>query len=93
MSDLSFHVKQFVPASKGSDLEHRISLLQLRDYAAAMRSRTACEHALSLAAFAHDVAGDYVFADVPEPCLKLARNYCRAILQAALAAESMEACA
>tara|TARA_B100000378_G_scaffold141404_1_gene114214 strand:- start:21537 stop:21818 length:282 start_codon:yes stop_codon:yes gene_type:complete len=92
MSDLSFHVHQFVPDAAGAELAHRIALLKARDYAAALRSRTPCEHSISLAAYAHEVAGDFVFASVDEPALKLAVIYCRAVLQAALAAETLERC-
>lgn len=91
MSDLSFHVREFVPACKdGDEMLLRVGLLKARDYAAAVRGRSLSGHACDLAATVHDVAGEYVFADVSTAQLKMALTYCRAIMQGALTAESME---
>ena len=34
-ASLAFHIRQFVPAADGEELEHRAALLKARDYAAA----------------------------------------------------------
>lgn len=90
MSDLSFHVRQFVPAcADGEEMAARSALLSARDYAARLRgtarSGTAYDHAIA----AHDMAGEFVFADVPVDRLKLAVAYCRNMVQAALIADNM----
>ncbi len=92
MSDLSFHVRQFVPAADGEEMEHRQALLRARDYAAMMRGQTVSNAAYDLAWRAHEAAGEFVFAsDVPLPRLKAAVSYCRHLVQAAMLAERMEA--
>ncbi len=37
MTDLAFHIRQFVPSAEGVELDHRAALLKARDYAAALR--------------------------------------------------------
>jgi hypothetical protein len=34
MTDLVFHIRQFVPTAEGAELDHRMALLKARDYAA-----------------------------------------------------------
>ena len=91
MSDLSFHVRQFVPeCADGEEMELRTALLVARDYAAMLRSRVHPEWALTLAAEAHDMAGEYAFAIAPLDRLKAVRDYCRNLVQAAMLADWFE---
>ena len=90
MSDLSFHVRQFVPAcTDGEEMEHRTALLKARDFAAAQRSKVCCDRAIDFACEAHQVAGEFVYADVPVNRLKIAVAYCRNLVQAAYLAEHL----
>lgn len=91
MSDLSFHIRQFVPESEGADLEHRTALLKARDYASMLRSRVTSWQALDLAAAAHETAGAFIYADVPADRLAIAVSYCRNLVQAAMLADHLEA--
>tara|TARA_B100001057_G_scaffold314369_1_gene314481 strand:- start:495 stop:782 length:288 start_codon:yes stop_codon:yes gene_type:complete len=90
MSDLSFHVREFLPDCQGEELELRKSLLVARSYAADLRgkvwSRTALEHA----ADAHQLAEAIVFAEVPADRLKIALAYCRNLVHAAFLADHLE---
>lgn len=90
MSDLSFHVREFVPACEGAELEHRTALLRARDYAAMLRGKVTSETALEHAAAAHEMAGEFVFAEVPADRLKIAVAYCRNLVHAAFLAEHLE---
>ena len=83
MSDLAFHVREFVPAAAGAELEARVSLLKARDYAAALRGRVETERALHCAAEAHELAGQFLYADVPSDRLKIAVACCRNLVHAA----------
>lgn len=88
MTDLSFHVRQFVPdCADGAEMELRTALLVARDYAAMLRSRVATEWAITLAAEAHEMAGEYAFAVASLDRLKVVRNYCRNLVQAAMLAD------
>jgi hypothetical protein len=89
MSDLSFHIRQFVPDCEGPELEHRNALLIARDYAADLRAKVTSETALEHAAAAHQMAGEFVFADVPPDRLKIAVAYCRNLVHAAFLAEHL----
>ena len=90
LTDLSFHIHQFVPAAEGEELESRITLLKARDYAAAMRSKTISRRAYDHACDAHEMAGEFVYADVPVLRLELAARYCRNLVVAAMLAEQLE---
>lgn len=90
MSDLSFHVREFVPAAEGEELEHRIALLKARDYASALKGQALDDTAYDLACLAHEVAGEFVFADASLPRLKIAVTYCRNLVQAAFCATHLE---
>ena len=87
MTDLSFHIRQFVPDAEGEELEHRQALLVARDYAAMLRSRVQTEWAITLAAEAHETAGTYAFADTSCDNLKTITAYCRNLVQAAMLAD------
>lgn len=90
MTDLSFHVRQFVPeCADGEEMEHRTALLKARDYAAAQRGRVFSDWAINLSCEAHETAGAFVFADVPTDRLKIAVAYCRNLVQAAFLAEHL----
>ncbi|MCV0384262.1 MAG: hypothetical protein K5799_12585 [Erythrobacter sp.] len=90
MSDLSFHVRQFVPAcADGEEMEHRQALLKARDYAAAQRGKVFSDRAIDLACEAHETAGAFVYADVPVDRLKIAVAYCRNLVHAAFLAEHL----
>lgn len=91
MSDLSFHVRQFVPdCADGEEMELRTSLLVARDYAAMLRSRVDTEWALTLAAKAQDMAGTFAFAKTSLDRLKVVRDYCRNLVQAAMLSDWMD---
>lgn len=91
MSDLSFHVRQFVPdCADGEEMELRTSLLVARDYAAMLRSRVGTEWALTLAAKAQDMAGTFAFAKTSLDRLKVVRDYCRNLVQAAMLSDWMD---
>ena len=89
MSDLSFHVRQFVPNAEGEELELRNALLKARDYAAALRGRAASELACNLACEAHELAGAFAFAETSIPRLKMAVGCCRNLVQAAMYADGL----
>jgi hypothetical protein len=87
---LSFHVKQFVPDAEGKELAHRIALLRARDWAAALRGRTASWLATECACHAHEIAGQFVFcAEASVARLEIALQLCRALVKAAMAADSL----
>jgi hypothetical protein len=90
MSDLSFHVRQFVPECEGEELEHRTALLKARDYAAFLRGKVTSDTALDHAVAAHDMAGAFVYADVSSDRLKIAVAYCRNLVHAAFLAEHLD---
>lgn len=88
MSELSFHVRQFVPdCADGEEMELRTALLVARDYAASLRSRVGTGWSLTLAAEAHEMAGEYAFAEASLDGLKVTRDYCRNLVQAAMLAD------
>ena len=91
MSDLSFHVREFVPACPdGEEMEARTALLKARDYAAMLRARVESDAAFAHAVAAHDMAGALVYADVPVDRLKIAVAYCRNLVHAAFLADHLE---
>ena len=91
MRDLAFHVRQFLPdCADGEVMEVRKSLLVARDYAALLRSRVSSDWALTLAAQAQDMAGTFAFAEASRDQLKVVRDYCRNLVQAALLSDWME---
>lgn len=92
MSDLSFHVREFVPScADGPEMDHRMALLTARDYASAIKARATGDASYDLACAAHEWAGQYVYADVPVARLEIVRNLCRSLVQAAFSAEHLEA--
>lgn len=91
MTDLSFHVRQFVPdCADGEEMEQRQALLRARDYATVLRSKVTCEAAYNHAIDAHEMAGAYVFADVSPDRLKVAVAYCRNLVHAAFLADHLD---
>ena len=91
MSDLSFHVRAYVPSATGEELEHRETLLRARDWAAALRGRTASRLAFDLATEAHEQAGAFVFAiGEDEQRLGFAAKLCRHLIAAAVLAEQID---
>jgi len=90
MTDLSFHIREFVPAAEGPELEHRTALLKARDYAAMLRGSVESRTALDHAADAHEMAGAFVYADVPPERLEIAVKYCRHLVHAAFLAEHLD---
>lgn len=92
MTDLSFHVRQYVPTAEGDELVHRETLMKARDWAAAMRGRTHTRAAFDLACQAHEIAGGYVFAEGETPLrLKQAADLCRHLVAAAMLHENLDA--
>ena len=90
MSDLAFHVHQFVPDCDGEELEQRKALLTARSYAADLRSKVWSRTALHHAADAQEMADAFAFADVPIDRLKIAVGYCRNLVHAAFLADHLE---
>ncbi|WP_095012689.1 hypothetical protein [Tsuneonella mangrovi] len=90
MSDLAFHVRQFVPAAEGTELEKRIALLSARDYASGLLGQVLGDLAYNYAHDAHAIAGTFVFADVPPLRLELAVKCCRHLVMAAFLADHLE---
>lgn len=91
MTDLISHIRGFVPdCAEGEEMELRTSLVVARDYAAMLRTRVGSEWALILAAEAHTAAGDHAFAETSLDRLRLARDYCRNLVQASLLADWLE---
>lgn len=90
MSDIAFHIRQFVPTAEGVELEYRAALLKARDYAAASRGRAESSLAYDLACAAHEVAGEFLFADVSVPRLDLSVKLCRHLVSAAHLAEFLD---
>jgi hypothetical protein len=90
MSDLSFHVREFVPdCANGEEMDLRTGLLRARDFAAAQRGKVFTDWAIAISCEAHEAAGAYVFADVPNDRLKIALAYCRNLVHAAYLAEHL----
>lgn len=90
MSDLSFHVRQFLPNCEGEELEARQALLKARDYAASIRGRGATGLALDHAVAAHEMAGAWLYADAPVARLRIALAYCRNLVHAAYLADHLD---
>lgn len=87
---LGFHIRQYCPSAEGEELAQRIVLLKARDWAAALRGRTTSWLGDQCACHAHEVAGRYVFrSGESEARLKMAAQLCRALVQAAGAADSL----
>lgn len=84
------YVRQFVPNASGEELQHRLALVKARDYAAALRGNTASHIAHNHACDAHEVAGQFVFADVPSKRLEIAVKYCRHTVMAAFLADHLD---
>ena len=90
MTDLSFHIREFVPAcADGDEMEHRQALLKARDYASMLRAKVTSETARDHAIDANDIASEFVFADVPADRLKIAVAYCRNLVHAAFLADHL----
>lgn len=89
MSDLSFHIRQFLPDCDGEELEARQSLLKARDYAASIRGRGVTGLALDHAVTAHEMAGAWLYAPAPVDRLKIVLGYCRNLVHAAYLADHL----
>ena len=87
---LAFHVRTFVPdCADGEEMEHRQALLKARDFAAAQRGKVFSDFANHLSCEAHELAGAFVYAGVPNARLKLAVDLCRHLVSAAYIAEHL----
>jgi hypothetical protein len=88
---LEYHVRHYVPGCNGEELAHRVTLLKARDWAAALRGRTTSWLADQCACHAHEVAGRFVFRPGESPArLEIASTLCRALVKAAMAADSLD---
>ena len=88
---LEYHVRHFLPDAVGEELAHRVTLLKARDWAAALRGRSISWLATECACHAHDVAGRFVFRPGESVArLETASNLCRALVKAAMAADSLD---
>ena len=80
----------YVPTSAGADLDLRVRLHKARDIAAALRGRSESTLASWLACQCHEIAGGMVFAaGLREPQLDVAVQLRRALIRAAMAADSL----
>ena len=80
----------YLPTSAGRDLDLRVRLLKARDMAAAMRGRSESPLADWLACQCHEIAGAMVFSTaLREAQLDLALQLCRALIRAAMSADSL----
>lgn len=88
---LQNHVRHYVPDAAGDELAHRVALLKARDWSAALRGRSQSWLATECAFHAHDVAGRFVYrlGESPER-LEAAANLCRALVKAALTADTLD---
>jgi hypothetical protein len=88
---LEYHVRTYLPGCAGEELAHRVTLLKARDWAAALRGRSTSWLATECACHAHDVAGRFVFRPGESLArLETASNLCRALVKAAMAADSLD---
>lgn len=91
MTDLAFHVLQFVPdCTDPEEMEQRQALLKARSYAGTLCTSREAEMAYQHATLAREVADAFVFADVPTDRLKIAVGYCRNLVHAAFLADHLE---
>lgn len=90
MSELTFHIHEFVPGAEGVELQHREALLKARDYATALCSDAVSRRAYEMACDARDMAGEFVFADVPVKRLEIAVKFCRFSVMAAMLADHLD---
>lgn len=90
MSDLAFYIQQYLPSAEGVELEQRIALLKARDWAAALRGRAENGLALDLACLAHDIAGQWLYAEGESTeRLSMAVILCRRLVGAAMVEEAL----
>lgn len=91
VDQLAFHIHHYLPEAEGEALKHRCDLLTARDYAAVLRGKVTTHRAQDHAIEAHEVAGQFVFAeDASENQLSAALSYCRALVKAAMAADLID---
>lgn len=90
MTDLAFHIRQFVPAAEGAELEHRIALLNARSCAGELVGQAIGDMAYSTARDALDIAQAFVFAEAPAARLQIALQLCRHLVMAAYLADHLE---
>lgn len=83
-------IRQFVPDIGEAELGQRVALMKARDHAAALRARTTSQLAADCAAFAHDLAGRFVFLTGDSaPRLEEAVQCCRNLVMAAMRADTL----
>jgi hypothetical protein len=88
---LAHHVLQYVPNAAGDELAHRIALLKARDWSAVLRGRSSSWLGTECACHAHEVAGRFVFRPGESVArLDIAAQLCRALVKAAMAADSLD---
>jgi hypothetical protein len=86
----AFHVRAYLPEAEGEELEHRIGLLKARDYAARLRGQVTSAASQEHAANAHEIAGAIVFNPrIRGTDLKVAVDYCRCLVKAAMYADQL----
>jgi len=83
-------VLHYLPASSAREVEMRVTLLRAREYASVLRGRTEGHLSSNLAAWAHEVAGEFVYRpDETEARLDMAATLCRRLAGAAIAADGL----
>jgi hypothetical protein len=88
---LAAHIAHYCPDAEGEELAQRVALLKGREWAAALRGRSTNSLADQFACHAHEVAGRFVFRlNESEARLALAAQLCRALVRAAMAADSLD---
>lgn len=87
---LATYVRHFMPDAQASDLDLRIALFKARDYCASLRGSTIHQLAHNHACDGYEMAGEFVFADVPAERLEIAIRYCRHMVMAAFLADHLQ---
>ena len=83
-------IRQWLPASEGDDLEHRVALLIAREYAMWLACRSEGQEAVEHARQAQRIAGLFLYADVPAVRLGLVVEYCRHLVRCTFLADHLE---
>ena len=82
-------VREF-PSADLAEIEKRAALVTARDYAAMLQARVRTEWAITLAAEAHEIAGELIYLPATIDNLKIATSYARNLVQASMLADHFE---
>ena len=84
------HERRSVARDADRRTHWRDALIRTRDQAAQMMGNTLSHRAYGHAYDAHQVAGEFIFADLPEQRLEAAARYCHAQVKSAMLAEQID---